>query len=650
MMQNNTAHKAEGTIAEMSNRVFCIQQTKEMMDILSKNMYSMPEKAVSRELLCNAYDSTVARGGEYRPIEVHCPNILEPFFSVRDYGTGLSDEDVQTLYTTYGASTKRNTNSQIGGFGIGSKSPFAITDSFTVVSYFKGRKMLYQCYKSKGLPYITKISDEATTEPEGLFVSVPIANVCKFITDLKGTLLGFNRSDISLTGYSNSLKYFDEAFEFSGVEHLYKSKKVEYYSETYVKMGKVLYRINVSNSPGLLLDYPIGTFEIAASRETLYESEEVSNKLKQFIKELGEKYREHFRTIVPPIITTFEEMEKLSSDYHCYTRGWCDGLKVLGKYTGYFKPLAYYYTSSATTGKFTQRQYIPRGCATSKDTLRVRVKYGQEINLELLKKFAKLKKFKEIVIWHALRLNHSSMMYRPLGSHSYIEYEQIDKELSQLKKTFERQRKARLKWRRNLKVPKETAWKDATGNLVSNNFWEDCKCFVYAVQGTIDWEDNQLLCSLVNKNLLKQWQVLKVNKTQRDSIPKGLMHIKEFSQSQEIKDLIKEKEKPHIKKMHQSYKIFVNDLLKRQSLSNFLTYMCPCKVYKSEYLTPEYKERADRYERLSSLVEHTAHKFYFYKELDRTLQYVLKDTIIKRIKKELASEKELDKLFRVCYR
>jgi len=56
---------------------------------------------------------------------------------------GLSVDDVFTVYTQYGASTKRGANLSVGMLGIGSKSGFAYSDSFTVTSWHAGKKRIY---------------------------------------------------------------------------------------------------------------------------------------------------------------------------------------------------------------------------------------------------------------------------------------------------------------------------------------------------------------------------------------------------------------------------------------------------------------------------------------------------------------------------
>ena len=81
-------------------------------------------------------------GQQDTPFEVHLPTILEPYFSVRDYGTGLTDQEIESIYTTYFESTKTNSNEYIGALGLGSKSPFSYTDNFTVTSVKNGSKSI----------------------------------------------------------------------------------------------------------------------------------------------------------------------------------------------------------------------------------------------------------------------------------------------------------------------------------------------------------------------------------------------------------------------------------------------------------------------------------------------------------------------------
>ena len=133
MELQNKYETVGGSVTSMPSTSFKIENTPHMMEILSKKLYTNPTQAVIRELVCNAIDAHKAADNADK-VEVYAPSVFDPVFIVKDFGTGLSEEDVISLYTTYGASTKNKSNDYIGCLGIGSKSPFALTDEFTVVS------------------------------------------------------------------------------------------------------------------------------------------------------------------------------------------------------------------------------------------------------------------------------------------------------------------------------------------------------------------------------------------------------------------------------------------------------------------------------------------------------------------------------------
>jgi hypothetical protein len=150
---------------------FKIKASAKAFQILSSGLYSNKVGSIIRELSANCYDSHVASNNLKTPFLVHLPNQLEPHFSVRDYGTGLSHEDIMEIYTTYFSSTKTTSNDFVGCLGVGSKSPFAYTDSFTVTSFFNGTKRVYNCFKNEqNLPSIVLLNEEPTNEHNGLEV------------------------------------------------------------------------------------------------------------------------------------------------------------------------------------------------------------------------------------------------------------------------------------------------------------------------------------------------------------------------------------------------------------------------------------------------------------------------------------------------
>jgi len=113
MIQNAESNNLNGN-AEVQD--FKIEMNAMVFDMLVSKVYTDKVLAVIREWSTNAIDACIDAKLPIK-FDVHLPTVLEPYFSVRDYGTGLSDEDVKGLYSTLGASTKRESNEYNGVFG-----------------------------------------------------------------------------------------------------------------------------------------------------------------------------------------------------------------------------------------------------------------------------------------------------------------------------------------------------------------------------------------------------------------------------------------------------------------------------------------------------------------------------------------------------
>jgi hypothetical protein len=157
-----------------STNQFTIAQTSKMFKILSDSLYSDKVMAVIRELSTNAYDAHIAAQNR-NPFKVSLPTQASPSFTVRDFGTGLSQKDMEELYTTYGASNKNDSNDFVGCLGLGSKSPFAYTKSFSTTSYYNGKKYSYiAAMDENGVPSLNLFGITDTSEPNGLEISFAV--------------------------------------------------------------------------------------------------------------------------------------------------------------------------------------------------------------------------------------------------------------------------------------------------------------------------------------------------------------------------------------------------------------------------------------------------------------------------------------------
>lgn len=138
-----------------------------------RSNYSDPIKTSVQEYLSNARD-VHRETNTTKAIDVQIPTDLNPEFYIRDYGTGLSVEQMQD-FITFAKSTKRHTNEQTGGFGYGSKSFFAYADSFTIISYHKGIRYTWRSsIVASKEGNVILINKTPTSEPDGLKVQVAV--------------------------------------------------------------------------------------------------------------------------------------------------------------------------------------------------------------------------------------------------------------------------------------------------------------------------------------------------------------------------------------------------------------------------------------------------------------------------------------------
>lgn len=290
---------------------FSIKTTAAAFQMLSSGLYSNKIRAVVRELSSNAVDAHTMVQNHERPIEVKLPNNLDSQFYVKDFGPGLSDNAIMNMYTRYFDSSKQASNDFIGGFGVGSKSPFAYTDAFTVESRHDGMRRLYTAFiGEENTPQIAQIGTFPMEEGEttGLTVSMPVKpqdfnsfereamDLFQWF-DVKPTLLGTSRlvTTPSTTQASPGISWRQNA---------------AYGESILIRMGQVVYSVDKyrESAPeevqrairGLqrfkpLLEVPIGSMSVAASREEVAYDKNTKEYLS---KRLPEAYSLAMRDVV----------------------------------------------------------------------------------------------------------------------------------------------------------------------------------------------------------------------------------------------------------------------------------------------------------------------------------------------------------------
>lgn len=167
------ANKLETNVkAETQN--FGIGDASVVIEILRNRLYEHKIRTLVQEYICNARDAMreLGKGNEF---EITVPNNLNPVFKVRDFGPGISPNRMKDVFVMYGASTKRGTNSQTGGFGIGAKSAWSYTDSFTITTFIDGVKRVYVAHTGvNNNGRLDHVSTSETTEANGTEIQVPV--------------------------------------------------------------------------------------------------------------------------------------------------------------------------------------------------------------------------------------------------------------------------------------------------------------------------------------------------------------------------------------------------------------------------------------------------------------------------------------------
>lgn len=316
---------------QLVEREFSIKASAEAFSILSSGLYSDKILAIVRELSCNAWDAHVVAKNTNTPFEIKLPTSFDATFYVKDFGTGLSDfdvrggwynkdtdekvslldaptrwinpkeqaplegfKDVGGLYNTYFDSTKNKRDDLIGALGLGSKTPFSYAATFTVESRVKDVRRLYTAYvNDKGVPAVTLVGEEKSTEPNGLTISFAAkqGDTSKFYTAARKALMYFDLKP-NVKGGSNFAPYTVK-HDIKGTNWGVRTTDYDaHMNGAYVMQGFVAYPIdrNILSQNGLsTLGYkilelnvdffvPLGQVNPAPSREALsYTSATIKN-------------------------------------------------------------------------------------------------------------------------------------------------------------------------------------------------------------------------------------------------------------------------------------------------------------------------------------------------------------------------------------
>lgn len=263
-----------------------VSDSSALMHILSTALYTYPELAAMREIMCNGWDANISNNATDKPLII---KVTATHVSVQDSGKGIPHEKIGEIYGTYGNSTKRDDSTVTGGFGLGSKAPFAYVDNFEVVNCHNGIKSIYRVSKSSmqkgGKPAISTVVT-IPTEESGITVTFALKNdhTSKF-TELVRELAALGEIPVLLNNEKEVLPLLPLSQSPTG--YVITTFRPTIKSRIMVRYGNVVYpvpyadaygddfnRITASierlwNSTSIIFNCPPDSVSIQPSREAL---------------------------------------------------------------------------------------------------------------------------------------------------------------------------------------------------------------------------------------------------------------------------------------------------------------------------------------------------------------------------------------------
>lgn len=281
-----------------------------------------------REVLCNAWDAHIVSDRRHLPVMVE---ITADKLVIRDYGYGIPHELIHGIYCVYGNSTKENDGNQTGGFGLGSKAPFAYSDHFTVSNHHEGQKIVHAI--SRGSARTMGKPDRRTivsvrTQESGVEVMVPVKSQtdANLFIKLVQDVAGFGEMNVLLNGKpvktqpislaeNNMFLTMDRPGSLSINKVNVRYGNVVYpvpphadYIGIYEELIKALKQIpnrshyrSDDNEFALIMQAPANAISVTPSRESLSLTETSCNTLKKLMKDMIDflsSGSQHFETLL----------------------------------------------------------------------------------------------------------------------------------------------------------------------------------------------------------------------------------------------------------------------------------------------------------------------------------------------------------------
>lgn len=330
--------KLESAVSEIessgviSSTAFSIAMNAKAFKALSSTIYQNKQGSIVRELCCNAYDSHVMAGHPEKPFQVHLPDDFEPWFSVKDFGVGLSDSDIKSVFSTFFESSKDQSNDVIGAFGLGAKTPFSYTDQFTVTSIVNGVKCIYSAFIGPGgFPEISKMHEENTNEPNGVEINMAVKreDFSRFANEVRDQLRFFKtKPQVNVTRWWSGWCDMTVESVFTSCEFYGSSE----FSDHYIVQGQVGYPLNaasltnasddviqflkqvIASGKRIVINMPIGTIGVTISRESIEFDTKTIDNIEAVIKKIIDEVAFETKKLLDSIDGEFNKAQWLNNN------------------------------------------------------------------------------------------------------------------------------------------------------------------------------------------------------------------------------------------------------------------------------------------------------------------------------------------------
>jgi len=166
--------------------------------------YSNPLGSFIREIASNSWDANVENDRFDEPVII---SYKENSLYFIDKGLGISPDRMENVVKYFFKSTKRESNDQIGAWGLGSKSPLGYTDSFSMITVHNGMEYHYLISKKDNGPSIDLVDTIEVDKENGTTVIVPVRESSVDIAnEIRRQLIYFHNVVYQNLGIDNSFK------------------------------------------------------------------------------------------------------------------------------------------------------------------------------------------------------------------------------------------------------------------------------------------------------------------------------------------------------------------------------------------------------------------------------------------------------------